>query len=69
MNLSGIRLLEEGAMNRAVKLLWAYTGNDRAATAIEYGLIAGGISIAACLVLLQVGVAVVAIFEQIHNMF
>jgi Flp pilus assembly pilin Flp len=69
MNLSGFSLLEEGAMNRAVKLLWTYAGDDRAATAIEYGLIAGGISIAACLVLLQVGVAVVGIFEQIHDMF
>jgi Flp pilus assembly pilin Flp len=56
-------------MNRAVRLLRTYAGSDRAATAIEYGLIAGGISIAACLVLLQVGVAVVAIFEQVHSMF
>ena len=56
-------------MNRAVKLLWTYAVDDRAATAIEYGLIAAGISIAACLVLLQVGVAVVTIFEEVRDMF
>ena len=56
-------------MHTAVKLLWTYVGDDRAATAIEYGLIAAGISIAACLVLLQVGVAVVAIFEQVRDIF
>ena len=56
-------------MNQAVKLLQDYEGDDRAATAIEYGLIAGGISIAIVIVIMQVGISVRILFEQTAAIF
>ena len=54
-------------MDKAAKLLWSYIADDGAATAIEYGLIAGGISIAIAIVVLQIGVSVQALFQQTAN--
>ena len=54
-------------MDRAAKLLRSYLADDGAATAIEYGLIAGGISIAIAIVILQVGIGVQALFQDTAN--
>ena len=55
-------------MDQAVRQLWGFVANDRAATAIEYGLIASFISIATALVCLQIGSNLVVIFEQVASM-
>jgi Flp pilus assembly pilin Flp len=51
-------------MDRAVKLLNSYMADDRAVTAIEYGLIASIISIAIMSVAMQIGTSLQAIFNQ-----
>ena len=51
-------------MGQAVELLYSYMDDDRAVTAIEYGLIAGIISIAIASVAMQIGVSLQLIFEQ-----
>ena len=51
-------------MRRAVELLWSFVDDDGAATAVEYGLIASVISIAAVMVLIQIGVTLQAIYVK-----
>lgn len=55
-------------MDRAVKQLCGLVADDKAATAIEYGLIASFISIAAAVVFFQIGSSLVLIFEQVDTM-
>ena len=51
-------------MVQAVELLYSYMDDDRAATAIEYGMIAAIISVAILTAVLQIGVNLQLIFEQ-----
>lgn len=51
-------------MGQAVEHLYTYMDDDTAATAIEYGLIAGIISIAILTAVMQIGVNLQLIFEQ-----
>ena len=52
-------------MDQAVNQLWGFVADDKAATAIEYGLIASFISIAAAVVFFQIGSSLVLIFDQV----
>jgi Flp pilus assembly pilin Flp len=61
---AGSGLAGEGAMGQAVELLYSYMDDESALTAIEYGLIAGIISIAIASVAMQIGVSLQLIFEQ-----
>lgn len=56
-------------METAVELLWNYVNDDRAATAIEYGLIASVISIACALVVLSIGKILAGTFAQVAGLF
>lgn len=51
-------------MHMASKLLWSYVEDDRAATSIEYGLIAVSMSIAIATVVLQIGASVQILLGQ-----
>jgi pilus assembly protein Flp/PilA len=55
----------ESAMLRAEKLIWDYTRDDSAATAIEYGLIASIISIAILIAVTQIGINLQRIFGSV----
>ena len=55
-------------MDAAVRLLWNCVNDDRAATAVEYGLIAVGISIAGGLVVLSIGQQLSGTFAQIAGL-
>ena len=55
-------------MHRAVKHFRSYADDARGVTAIEYGLIAGIISIATALVVLQIGANLQIIFQQASDM-
>ena len=52
-------------MQRAEKLLWNYVGDDSAATAIEYGMIAVIISIAIMIAVTQIGLNLQRIFGTV----
>jgi Flp pilus assembly pilin Flp len=51
-------------MDQTVELLYSYMADDKAATAIEYALIASIISIAIITAAMQIGVSLQLIFEQ-----
>lgn len=51
-------------MGQTVELLFSYIADDKAATAIEYALIASIISIAIITAAMQIGVSLQLIFEQ-----
>jgi Flp pilus assembly pilin Flp len=55
----------ESAMHRAEKLLWTYSDDDSAATAIEYSLIASIISIAILIAVVQIGIDLQRIFGSV----
>ncbi len=56
-------------MGQTAKLLFGYVDDDRAATAIEYALIAGAISIAIVTVVTQIGVNLSLVFNQVSSGF
>ena len=53
-------------MLKLIELKKAYIKNEDGATAIEYGLIAAGISVAIAAVVWLIGVDLLALFEQIQ---
>lgn len=55
-------LLAKDAMARRLRSL---VGNERGATAIEYGLIAAGIGVAISAVVILVGDALIALFNEV----
>ena len=56
-------------MNRSVNLLFSYVDDDKAGTAIEYGLIASLISIAIAAVIMQIGTLVLTSFLDVRSHF
>jgi len=50
-----------------VDVLWRFVGDDRAATAIEYGLIAAGISVAIIAVVQGLGSQLNATFSSVSS--
>ena len=54
-------------MLKLIELKRAYIKNEDGATAIEYGLIAAGISVAIAAVVFLLGADLVALFESIQT--
>ena len=54
-------------MLKLIELKKAYIKNEDGATAIEYGLIAAGISVAIAAVVFLLGADLVALFESIQT--
>jgi pilus assembly protein Flp/PilA len=50
-----------------VNVVWHFLGNDRGATAIEYGLIAAGISVAIIAVVAGLGTALNTTFSGVSS--
>lgn len=48
-------------------LIWNFLGNERGATAIEYGLIAAGISVAIIAVVQGLGTTLNSTFASVSN--
>jgi pilus assembly protein Flp/PilA len=49
------------------KLIWKFIGNERGATAIEYGLIAAGISVAIIAVVMGLGTSLNSTFTSVSS--